>query len=1080
MKYCSLLFLGFVIYTTNAFAQKEDTIEDLERLLDSNAHGSVYTISKARINQFIAAGNADTLQDYVNYLGIAASKIKNDAAAKTELLAVVKKVTDAFPYHPSLINLYLNAASFFSNQGNHDLAYQLTKQLDDYFLNNRSGISKQLTVIQSNLGDFSMRSGKFGVATGHYLKSIELLKLDPKPDAQKMYFANNSLGIIMWYTSKLDSAVYYFSKAVDALKTMDSTPHNRFFRVALVQNNIAGCYNVMGKTKEAISMFESVIDNYKKFIASPQPNPKKENAKINQFQSVDNLAKVYLDLGDFSKAYDFLQYSYQQKLANFGDKSPEVYKSLVFLGTVKNNQHQYKVAIGLLEDALNRIRALGGTDNSWAAEAHAQLAIANRELKNNDAAAANFKEANQLYELVYAGQYDDLYLSYLYDMSLFYTSQQQPQPAISSITQGLNYVIKAQGENSLGTVLQLTNLADVYYRLQQYSNVKTTAARAITAIDKLSTEHKELLDSIRITMQKPKLMLLEAKAGYELLPNKDTASIATILNNLYQAKNILDQRKTIFTDEKDINILVADNKELLDFIEQLTLELYNKTGNRAYLDKAISLHESGMYARIRSRMDKQHAIRFSGIPATVIEQENQLKQAIQQALNGPGSYNEKLNTYLTAVSKWKDFQATLKKQYPVYYNMRYASRETTLEDIRKILPGDITVIKYFFAAKQLFALVADQKKQELFTLSSHDLEEQVNSLIDSKSSEEQVTAASYALYQQLWKPFEKQLSNQRIVIIPDGILYNISFDMLTPTATASFTKMSAECLLHKYAISYHYSLLAMEQEKKATPMKDNFIGFTPVFSDEQKKEYSSLLKTDSLHIDNNYLTLLPLPFTISLAKKLQNNLGGELFSMNESTPEAFKNKAGNHSVIYIGTHAESNNSNPEYSRLIFSKDLQNREQENSLYLFDIYNCNLSSQLSVLTACETGKPGYQDGEGMISMAHAFNYAGSESILTGLWKIDEQTSTVITEKFYHYLQDGLSKDVALQKAKLDYLKNSNGRMLAPQYWAGLVIMGDTAAVTFKPNFSRWWYAGGIGACLLGIVFVVWRRRTAARKQ
>ena len=63
---------------------------------------------------------------------------------------------------------------------------------------------------------------------------------------------------------------------------------------------------------------------------------------------------------------------------------------------------------------------------------------------------------------------------------------------------------------------------------------------------------------------------------------------------------------------------------------------------------------------------------------------------------------------------------------------------------------------------------------------------------------------------------------------------------------------------------------------------------------------------------------------------------------------------------------------------------------------------MSSNLAILTACETGKPTYQAGEGMISLAHAFNYAGSESILTSLWKIDEQSSAVIIESFYKYLK------------------------------------------------------------------------------
>jgi CHAT domain-containing protein len=69
--------------------------------------------------------------------------------------------------------------------------------------------------------------------------------------------------------------------------------------------------------------------------------------------------------------------------------------------------------------------------------------------------------------------------------------------------------------------------------------------------------------------------------------------------------------------------------------------------------------------------------------------------------------------------------------------------------------------------------------------------------------------------------------------------------------------------------------------------------------------------------------------------------------------------------------------------------------------------------------------------MISLAHSFNYAGSESILTSLWKIDEQSSAQIIENFYGYIKKGLPKDEALQKAKLDYIATASGRTIAPQY-------------------------------------------------
>jgi CHAT domain-containing protein len=91
--------------------------------------------------------------------------------------------------------------------------------------------------------------------------------------------------------------------------------------------------------------------------------------------------------------------------------------------------------------------------------------------------------------------------------------------------------------------------------------------------------------------------------------------------------------------------------------------------------------------------------------------------------------------------------------------------------------------------------------------------------------------------------------------------------------------------------------------------------------------------------------------------------------------------------------------------------------------------------------------------MISLAHTFNYAGSESILTGLWKIDEQASSQLLEEFCNNLVNGFPKDEGLRQAKLSYLQNTNGRMLAPQYWAGLVIIGDISTIQLKQKISFW---------------------------
>ena len=245
------------------------------------------------------------------------------------------------------------------------------------------------------------------------------------------------------------------------------------------------------------------------------------------------------------------------------------------------------------------------------------------------------------------------------------------------------------------------------------------------------------------------------------------------------------------------------------------------------------------------------------------------------------------------------------------------------------------------------------------------------------------------------------------------------------------------------------------------------MAFAPGFFDELKEDYGSS-KKDSMEFDKSYLRLLPQPFSFSLVKKIKNQFGGSAFLSHKSTKSTFKAEAGNHKIIHIGTHAQSNNDRPEFSRLIFAKN--SFDDDNSLFVDEIYNCNLSSKLTTLAACETGKPGFQEGEGMISLAHAFNYAGSASMLTGLWKVDEQASAILLEVFYENLAKGFEKDEALRQAKLWYLENTRGRMLAPQYWAGLVIMGDTSAIDLHQKSNIWqMLVFGILILLLGAYFL-----------
>ena len=122
---------------------------------------------------------------------------------------------------------------------------------------------------------------------------------------------------------------------------------------------------------------------------------------------------------------------------------------------------------------------------------------------------------------------------------------------------------------------------------------------------------------------------------------------------------------------------------------------------------------------------------------------------------------------------------------------------------------------------------------------------------------------------------------------------------------------------------------------------------------------------------------------------------------------------------------------------------------------------------VLSACETGIGEFKTGEGVVGLGRAFALAGAKSLVTSLWAVNDKATSDLVTSFFENIYDGLPKDIALQKAKLEYLENS--KQSHPFYWAAFVPMGDVAAIDMAKNYF-WWTS--IMVFSLFIFFVFWR--------
>jgi CHAT domain-containing protein len=1054
-------------------AQQQVTARaDIEQALAEKKWDAAEALVQKQIDHFWALKRADSLNNYVYYTG-KVEQLKTDDADKgvKKVQALVERIKSLSPSVAILRQTYLEAGEYYGFAGKNNLAYQANKEALKYTMAMPGKTGAQLGTIESNMGTYAQRMGDINLSSQHQRQALKYRLSDPATDPESLYISYNNMGSILYYASKLDSAVDYFNKAIEVLKKTEKTPVNQFYRPALVLNNVSGIYSLQGKTTEAIKALKTCILHLKTFISSKEPHLKKSSATTLQFEATDNLAGIYKELGDYKQAHELLLHSYQQKQQVLVKNDPGIFTSQILLGQLYYAMKDYDKALRFLNIGLEAISKADGDHTFLKADACNTLALLHDERNAKEQAAMFYERADELYEESLQGEYDIIYLEFISNAALFYAENGDKKTALAKAQKAYDYIAKTQGTETLLASNQLLNLSEVHFLSGHYNEALNYSQRSLAVINKAVRSGTSLLDSVRTELKKPKAILQKAKAEYALLKTKDKPALTGILTELNEALSIIERRKTILNNADDISLLMADQSGLLKFVEKINIDLFKATNDKSYLNKLIGLHESAMYNRIRSRLDKTDTLQFAHVPANVQAMERSLKAAITSSLEGDGTHDEKMRAYFSAVEAWNRFQEKLKKEYPRYYQMRYASIFKSLENVRQYIPQNTTLVRYFFSDKELFALVADAGHEQIIPIAVQDLDRQIASLAAGAYDVKKVAESLFALYQQLWAPIAKEVRNKKVVIVPDGILYNLSFETLTPKKISSFKELATASLLANHSIAYHYSLFLLKPGKKSSSLQNRFVAFAPGFTDKIKQPYRTVANNAALP-DNNYLSLLPQPFTLDLAAKTQKMLGGDAFLHEQSTESSFKQNAGNHKIIHIGTHAESDNLHPEFSRLIFAKNNAITEEDNYLYLPEIYNCNLTSDLAVLTACESGRPGYEDGEGMISLAHAFNYAGSESILTGLWKIDEQASAVLMEMFYKNLIDGMSKDEALRQAKLDYLRKADGRALSPQYWAGLVIMGDTSPIALEPASGFNWRWVVIGALILAFVFGVVR--------
>jgi CHAT domain-containing protein len=155
---------------------------------------------------------------------------------------------------------------------------------------------------------------------------------------------------------------------------------------------------------------------------------------------------------------------------------------------------------------------------------------------------------------------------------------------------------------------------------------------------------------------------------------------------------------------------------------------------------------------------------------------------------------------------------------------------------------------------------------------------------------------------------------------------------------------------------------------------------------------------------------------------------------------------GQTSVIHLALHGYVDPEIPDRSALLFAPQQQTTD-DGLLQIRDIRDLRLNANLVTLSACNTGV-GPVGEAGVANIVNAFIEAGSQSVVSTLWELEDHATAHFMTVFYDHLGHHEEKAEALRQAQLEMLNSGD----PPFYWAGFVLDGDSRGNLFQTSESN----------------------------
>jgi CHAT domain-containing protein len=292
------------------------------------------------------------------------------------------------------------------------------------------------------------------------------------------------------------------------------------------------------------------------------------------------------------------------------------------------------------------------------------------------------------------------------------------------------------------------------------------------------------------------------------------------------------------------------------------------------------------------------------------------------------------------------------------------------------------------------------------------------------------------------EPLSNYRNKQRLAVIADGVLTSIPFGQLVDPGAVDHQRY----VIDQYEVVHLPSLLTTSLWASKPDDKADLA--VAIFADP-------MFQTSGPSAAGGTWTALPRTRTeaSTIASIFPESATRQWLGYDASLQTLLSPSLPAARILHFATHGVVVPGSPQLTGLVLSQLNAQGNPTPSFLGADIvpYIRFQTAPLVVLSGCETAGGRLTDGEGLVSLAQAFLYAGHRGVIASAWQVpDVATERLMLEIYQALAEGGVTPAQALRRAQLAL--RDDRRSFMQSAWRAFAYFGDWHLVPFPTSVLR----------------------------